>query len=1160
MAELLPSSDDESLGDDYDDVQPQLDAHTSSAVTVPRHEGTTAGATATAESRPTEDGEFLEALFSPRPSPALPDIVGQAPSPPLLASLPSSTQRDDGVAGPDDPKKPLVSARDFLMKFLPPSKRQSHLVTPAKKPRVAIETRQPLAVLTSPTSAGNKSCSSPPTPSIRDTRTPSSVRSSDGFWEEQTAQTATPPSPKKTYVSPFRRGGAFTTSRRVRSDSEYESNDAGSGGPRPKLMVLPEHVRGSSILSKNRPGDDDDDDDWFSDAKDVDLVESSRKSATKRQQPSSASNLSTPAKPPRRSFKRPRTGDGDSDDDDDDEGRWPRLPPSERKAGPLLLSSPGEAMQLQVCANINDYLFDYQREGVAFLYRAFARGTGAILGDEMGLGKTIQVIALLSAILDKTGGAIDKQVWRDKRRTRREQSELQPEVGLPENDAPILIVVPASLLHNWEAELNTWMCCDTVILHGKPGERTDIVNRIARGEYEIVICSYDILKISIDKLQSMPWRAVILDEMHCLKNPEAHLTKAVKQITCPRKLGLTGTLMQNNEKELHCLLDTIAPGVLGSWQEFRAYYGDDIKYGRKKSAVPEAVERSRKKEKKLRQVLVPYYLRRDKDINPQFQEIKKRDRVVFCDLTPLQLAAYKRILAMPEFELLRRGDETCDCGRDSKRSRKACCYQTPTALPPNPDGSPQRALIWERFHPDDEGCKSCPNCVGLVCVAHLLKLSNHMELLKVNPRDPPELQESAAAFARVAFGDDLDTVGGVQQVTSFQEMRALGTQTCGKMLVLEKLLAVWQRKRQKTLLFSRSTRMLDILQLFLVSKAISYSRLDGSTRVEERQALVNAFNQPDSPVSVFLISTKAGGLGLNLPSATNVVIFDPSWNPAHDCQAQDRAYRIGQTKDVQVYRLITLGTIEEMIYVRQIYKQQLSDTTLKGGKHKAPRYFEGVQGDRRQQGELFGIRNLLCWQEGGVLKGIQDAYQRDKNDLLIQDNQVQYDATAMAKAKAESKATSRKKSKASTQPNAVDGADEEMLDVADELVTGLVDDEPPSEHGHFTRQASDDTQVCVLPGATTLMHEEIVGEEQNGVDSSDSSLSEPDDEEPPLLRTSPKQTKITHHIKSRQKAPDSTSHIKPPAKRRSLDTLTSTRKAPPTAAARRQSLYIPKYL
>ncbi|KAG7389696.1 DNA excision repair protein ERCC-6-like 2 [Phytophthora pseudosyringae] len=238
--------------------------------------------------------------------------------------------------------------------------------------------------------------------------------------------------------------------------------------------------------------------------------------------------------------------------------------------------------------------------------------------------------------------------------------------------------------------------------------------------------------------------------------------------------------------------------------------------------------------------------------------------------------------------------------------------------------------------------------------------------------------------------------------------------------------------------------------------------------------MVNDFNSPNSNTTVFLISTRAGGVGLNLQSATNVVILDPSWNPAHDCQAQDRAYRIGQTKDVQVYRLITLGTIEEMIYVRQIYKQQLSDSTLKGG--NAPRYFEGVQGNAQQRGELFGIANLICWKPGGVLKGIQDAYQRSRDGLIIQQNCVRYDAASMTKPA--TKSTPKKR------PNVVDDDEGEMIEVANELVLEMLSpDEPPTptlteeKTAAVSSDSRDDDMDALLNGATTFRHEEIVGEQ-----------------------------------------------------------------------------------
>ncbi|GMF29179.1 unnamed protein product [Phytophthora lilii] len=1043
--------------------------------------------------------------------------------------------------GPAPAHKPVISARELLLNFLPSAKQRKPAASPAKSAReeavdaavaayslvtpkkkaTSNEQKQErelsagerialkyglLAASKTPSkeSAYERAASSSSSPIARRStspidhaaqrkettspvQTPAAKPKKRSFWDAQTAgvDNKHEPAPKSTYVSPFSNPDGFMNMKRRRQrrqqpteemseeelktardafydDSKSEAQDVG---------LRPRHIIGSAIPEV------DDVDEWMSDSKEMVSEDEevankliAKADAEKRQTPTqSGANSRRQATqekrmPARRQARKKRQKEQSDSSDDEKEAytseRWPLLDPPKINAGPMVLTSSEEgcSKSSEVCENLNSYLFDYQREGAKFLYSAYQRNTGAILGDDMGLGKTIQVIAFLSAILNKRGDQRDKDEWKALLHERRERYDNSAG-GHPEDSgfsfagevAPIFIVMLASLLQNWEQELHTWMSCSTIILRGKPSDRDAMIDQIA------------------SRLHKIPWEVVILDEMHCLKNPEARLTQAVKAIKCRKRLGLTGTLMQNNEKELHCLIDTIAPGALGSWAEFSMYYGNDIKYGRKKSAAPEAVQRSHQKEKELRKKLRPYYLRREKEINPTFQEVKKSDQVVFCDLTPLQLAAYQRVLAMPEFELLRKGEERCDCGRDSKEKRKKCCYKVPSDLGDDP------GLLYERFH-EDGPCKNCPNCMGLPCVAMLLKLSNHIELLKVNPHDPPELQHYQAEFARTAFGNDLDIVGGVNQVSSFQEMCAIATKTCGKMIVLEKLLAVWKKRRERTLIFSRSTRMLDIIQLFLITKATRYSRLDGNTKVEERLQMVNNFNSPDSNTTVFLISTRAGGVGLNLQSATNVVIFDPSWNPAHDCQAQDRAYRIGQTKDVQVYRLITLGTIEEMIYVRQIYKQQLSDTTLKGA--NAPRYFEGVQGNPQQRGELFGIANLLCWKAGGVLKGIQDSYQRSRDGLIVQQNRVRYDAASMRRP--------TKKPPVKKQANVVDDDEGEMIEVADELVSDMLTAEAPptpssgeEKPAPVSSDSGDDDMDALLNGANTFRHEEIVGEHED---------------------------------------------------------------------------------
>lgn len=155
----------------------------------------------------------------------------------------------------------------------------------------------------------------------------------------------------------------------------------------------------------------------------------------------------------------------------------------------MILSGSEEAggKPLEVCANLNSYLFDYQREGVEFLYSAYQRDTGAILGDDMGLGKTIQVIAFLSAVLGKHGDYRDKDAWKALLHQRRERYS-NTSGGHPEDTgfsfagevAPIFIVMPASLLQNWEHELHTWMSCSTIILRGKPSDRNAMIDQIAR--------------------------------------------------------------------------------------------------------------------------------------------------------------------------------------------------------------------------------------------------------------------------------------------------------------------------------------------------------------------------------------------------------------------------------------------------------------------------------------------------------------------------------------------------------------------------------------------------------------------------------------------------------------------------------------------------------
>ncbi|XP_033100305.1 DNA excision repair protein ERCC-6-like [Anneissia japonica] len=195
----------------------------------------------------------------------------------------------------------------------------------------------------------------------------------------------------------------------------------------------------------------------------------------------------------------------------------------------------------------------------------------------------------------------------------------------------------------------------------------------------------------------------------------------------------------------------------------------------------------------------------------------------------------------------------------------------------------------------------------------LRKICNHPDLSTGGPRDPLEGGESS---------DESNQYGYWKR--------------SGKMIVIESLLKIWKEQNHKVLLFSQSKQMLDIMEYFVKHK-YNYMRMDGSMNISSRQPAINKFNN-DPSVFLFLLTTRVGGLGVNLTSANRVVIFDPDWNPSTDIQARERAWRIGQNRQVTVYRLLTTGTIEEKIYHRQIFKQFLTNRVLKDPKQR--RFFK----------------------------------------------------------------------------------------------------------------------------------------------------------------------------------------------------------------------------
>lgn len=217
--------------------------------------------------------------------------------------------------------------------------------------------------------------------------------------------------------------------------------------------------------------------------------------------------------------------------------------------------------------------------------------------------------------------------------------------------------------------------------------------------------------------------------------------------------------------------------------------------------------------------------------------------------------------------------------------------------------TPQREA-YERFLKSEEmGAILARTRQSLYGIDILRKICNHPDLLDPHLRNRPDYQ----------WGDEKKS---------------------GKLQVVKELLRMWKRLGHKTLLFSQGVQMLDIIEEFVQRQhGIKYLRMDGKTAIKERQTLVDRFNNtPD--IDLFLLTTKVGGLGTNLTGANRVIIFDPDWNPSTDVQARERAWRLGQKKEVTIYRLMTAGTIEEKIYHRQIFKQFLSNKVLKDPKQR----------------------------------------------------------------------------------------------------------------------------------------------------------------------------------------------------------------------------------
>eukprot|EP01062_Namystynia_karyoxenos_P037630 TRINITY_DN2736_c0_g1_i2.p1 TRINITY_DN2736_c0_g1~~TRINITY_DN2736_c0_g1_i2.p1 ORF type:complete len:1478 (+),score=481.67 TRINITY_DN2736_c0_g1_i2:90-4436(+) len=437
---------------------------------------------------------------------------------------------------------------------------------------------------------------------------------------------------------------------------------------------------------------------------------------------------------------------------------------------------------------------------------------------------------------------------------------------------PALVVCPLTVLKQWVREFHKWaprLRC--VVLHSSGSFRgtTDRLLQSLDPSSSVCVTSYHAVRENTDAFRAYNFHYVILDEGHLIRNHASKATIAVKQLPTVHRLVLTGSPVQNRLTELWSLFDFIYPGKLGTLSQFQRNFETSINIGGFQGASREQVQAAYRSCLRLRNLTAPYMLRRLKrDVGAQLPQ--KTEEVLFCRLTAPQVRSYVAYL---------QSDEMQQC----LAARQAAILRA------NQDRHDAANITYRRA---DGGSIEAElrSPAALRAVQILRRICNHPQL----HGEPDE---------------DVDPV-----------------ESSGKLRVVDYVLQRWKAEGHKVLLFSQSRPMLDILERFAMCKGYSFMRMDGSTQVSDRLPLIDRFNRDGTFLA--LLTPKVGGLGVNLVGADRVLIYDPDWNPMTDLQARERAWRIGQRRDVVIYRLVTVGTIEEKMFQRQVFKSYLTDRVL----------------------------------------------------------------------------------------------------------------------------------------------------------------------------------------------------------------------------------------
>ncbi|KAG8967062.1 DNA-dependent ATPase protein rad54 [Tulasnella sp. 419] len=456
-----------------------------------------------------------------------------------------------------------------------------------------------------------------------------------------------------------------------------------------------------------------------------------------------------------------------------------------------------------------------------------------------------------------------------------------PRAGKPTIEKCI-IVCPSSLVRNWANELVKWLGKDAIAalsVDGK-GTKAELIEKVrrwaqARGRQitlPVMIVSYETLRTLTAELTNTPIGLLLCDEGHRLKNSDSLTFQALMTLQVERRVILSGTPIQNDLSEYFSLLNFANPDFLGSKNDFRKNFENAIIRGRDADASDAVKAESERKLKELGGLVTKFIIRRTNDLLSKYLPVKY-EHVVFCGLSELQLSLYRLFISSPEIKKLLRG----------------------TGSQP------------------------------LKAIGILKKLCNHPELLDL----PGDLQGCEHLIPEGFVGANAASGSGQFASRDRNAGKAVNCEWSGKFMVLERFLDRIRREtNDKIVLISNYTQTLDLFAKLCRAKGYGFFRLDGTMATAKRQKLVDQFNDPNGKEFVFLLSSKAGGCGINLIGANRLILFDPDWNPAADQQALARVWRDGQKKECFVYRFISTGTIEEKIFQRQAQKQALSSCVV----------------------------------------------------------------------------------------------------------------------------------------------------------------------------------------------------------------------------------------